>query len=74
MSDFTLGILSCIFILFFFLTGIEIAFGIAIVGILGYAIVVSFDAAFCLVGQDFFDTFSSYSLTVIPLFMLMVTV
>jgi C4-dicarboxylate transporter, DctM subunit len=71
MSDFTLGILSCGFLLFFFLTGIEIAFGIAIVGIIGFAIVVSFDAAFYLVTQDFFDTFSSYSLTVIPLFMLM---
>lgn len=71
MNEFTLGIVACIFLLCFFLTGIEIAFGIAITGILGYTIAVSFDAAFNLVAQDFFDTLSSYSLTVIPLFMLM---
>jgi len=71
VSEFTLGIASCIFLILFFFTGVEIAFGIAITGILGYTIVVSFDAAYNLVAQDFFDTLSSYSLTVIPLFMLM---
>ena len=62
---------ACFFLLCFFLTGIEMAFGIAITGILGYTVAVSFDVAFNLVAQDFFDTLSGYSLTVIPLFMLM---
>jgi C4-dicarboxylate transporter, DctM subunit len=71
MNEFTLGILACIFLLFFFLTGIEIAFGIAITGFVGYALLSGFEPAFNLVAQDLFDTLSSYSLTVIPLFMLM---
>ncbi len=71
MNEFTLGILACIFLLFFFLTGIEIAFGIAITGFVGYALLSGFQPAFNLVAQDLFDTLGSYSLTVIPLFMLM---
>lgn len=71
MDEITLGIIACFFILFFFLTGIELAFGIAITGIVGYALLSGFDAAFSLFAQDFLDTLSSYSLTVIPLFMLM---
>lgn len=71
MNELALGIASCIFLLAFFLTGIELAFGIAITGIAGYALLSGFDAAYNLLAQDFLDTFSSYSLTVIPLFMLM---
>jgi tripartite ATP-independent transporter DctM subunit len=54
-----------------FFTGIEIAFGIAVIGLIGFALTSGFDAAYSLMVQDFFDTLSSYSLTVIPLFMLM---
>jgi len=71
MDEITLGIIACFFILFFFLTGIELAFGIAITGIVGYALLSGFDVAFNLFAQDFLDTLSAYSLTVIPLFMLM---
>jgi C4-dicarboxylate transporter, DctM subunit len=71
MNEFVLGIGACIFLLFFFLTGIEIAFGIAMVGLVGYAVLSGFDAAFNLLTQDFFDTLSTYGLTVVPLFMLM---
>jgi C4-dicarboxylate transporter, DctM subunit len=71
VSEITLGVAACIFVLFFFLSGIEIAFGIAITGMIGYGLLSGFDAAFNLFTQDFFDTFSSYSLSVIPLFMLM---
>lgn len=71
MDEITLGIIACFFLLFFFLTGIELAFGIAITGIVGYGILSGFDVAFNLFAQDFLDTLSGYSLTVIPLFMLM---
>lgn len=71
MDEITLGIIACFFLLFLFLTGIELAFGIAITGILGYALLSGFDVAFHLFAQDFLDTLSGYSLTVIPLFMLM---
>jgi tripartite ATP-independent transporter DctM subunit len=71
MNEFALGIASCLFLIVFFLTGIEIAFGIAVTGMIGYTLLAGWDPAFNLLAQDFFDTLSSYSLTVIPLFMLM---
>ena len=71
MNEYVLGILACIFLIPLFLTGIEIAFGIGILGFLGYMLISGFGPACNLIAQDFFDTFSSYSLTVIPLFMLM---
>ncbi len=71
MNEFVLGIGACIFLIFFFFTGVEIAFGIAMIGIAGYTLLSGFDAAFSLMVQDFFDVLSAYSLTVVPLFMLM---
>jgi C4-dicarboxylate transporter DctM subunit len=71
MNEYVLGIGACIFLLFFLLTGVEIAFGIALVGLAGYIVMSGFDSAFNLMVQDLFDTLSSYSLTVVPLFMLM---
>jgi tripartite ATP-independent transporter DctM subunit len=71
MSEFAVGIFGCVLLLLFFLTGVEIAFGIGIIGILGYGFLSGFNAAYNLVAHDLFDTLSSYSLTVIPLFMLM---
>ena len=71
MDDFALGVAACAFVLVFFLTGIEIAFGIAITGLIGFAMMSGFDAAYNLFAQDFLSTLSSYSLTVIPLFILM---
>ncbi len=71
MNEYVLGISACIFLMLFFTTGIEIAFGIAVVGVLGYWITSGFNTAYNLMVQDFFDTLSSYSLTVVPLFMLM---
>jgi tripartite ATP-independent transporter DctM subunit len=71
MSEFAIGIFGCVLLLLFFLTGVEIAFGIGIIGILGYGLLSGFNAAYNLVAHDLFDTLSSYGLTVIPLFMLM---
>jgi C4-dicarboxylate transporter, DctM subunit len=71
MNEVVLGVGACVFLIFFLLTGVEIAFGILIVGFVGYALLDGFDAAYSLMTQDFFDVLSAYSLTVIPLFMLM---
>jgi C4-dicarboxylate transporter DctM subunit len=54
-----------------FLTGIEIAFAMAIVGFLGFCYLASVPAALNLIAKDLFDVFSSYGLTVVPLFVLM---
>jgi C4-dicarboxylate transporter, DctM subunit len=71
MNEYVLGVSALVFLILFFITGIEIAFGISIVGIVGFMILSGFEATMFLTVQDFFDSLSSYSLTVIPLFMLM---
>lgn len=71
MNDYVLGVAACVVLMLFLLTGIEIAFGIVLVGLAGVIITSGFDVGFNMVVQDMFDTFSSYSLTVVPLFMLM---
>jgi C4-dicarboxylate transporter, DctM subunit len=71
MNEYVLGVSALVFLMLFFITGIEIAFGILIVGVVGFMILSGFDATMFLTVQDFFDCLSSYSLTVIPLFMLM---
>jgi len=71
MSEVSVGIVAILILLALFLTGIELAFCMTIVGFAGFAYLVSFSAACNLIVKDFFDTFTSYSYTVIPLFVLM---
>ncbi len=71
MSEVSIGILALFILVAFFLTGIELGFCMAVVGFVGFAYLVSFSAACNLLVKDFFDTFTSYSYTVIPLFVLM---
>jgi tripartite ATP-independent transporter DctM subunit len=71
MNELTTGIVALFLLLLFFLTGIELAFAMAVMGFAGFAYLVSFSAASNLLVKDFFDTFTSYGFTVIPLFVLM---
>jgi len=71
MSEVTIGIIGLTTVLILFLTGIELAFAMALVGFIGFGYLVSFNAAVNLLAKDFFDTFASYGFTVIPLFVLM---
>ena len=71
MSEMTTGIVALFLLLLFFLTGIELAFAMAVMGFVGFAYLVNFSAASNLLVKDFFDTFTSYGFTVIPLFVLM---
>jgi C4-dicarboxylate transporter DctM subunit len=71
MSEVTIGILGLAIVLVLFLTGIELAFAMALVGFIGFSFIVSAKAGLNLLAKDFFDVFSSYGFTVIPLFVLM---
>jgi C4-dicarboxylate transporter, DctM subunit len=71
MSDVAIGIYAIIIMLGLFLTGLEMAYSMILVGFLGFSFLMSFGAASNLVVKDFFDTFTTYSYTVIPLFILM---
>ncbi len=71
MSEVTIGIMGLATVLVLFMTGIELAFAMALVGFIGFSYIVSFKAGLNLLAKDFFDVFSSYGFTVIPLFVLM---
>ena len=71
MSEILVGIFGLALLLLLFLTGIELAFAMALVGFLGFSYIVSVNAALDLLATDIMDIFSSYGFTVVPLFMLM---
>jgi len=71
MSETLVGIIGLLVLIIFFLTGLELAFCMAIIGFVGYSILVSFKAGFGMVAQDIFDTLSTYGFTVVPVFILM---
>jgi len=71
MSEVTIGICGLAVILLMFLTGIELGFAMALIGFVGFSIIVSMKAALNLLAKDIFDVFASYGFTVIPLFVLM---
>ena len=71
MSDIAVGVYGIIILLALFLTGLEMAYCMILVGFVGFTFLMSFAAASNLVVKDFFDTFTTYSYTVIPLFIMM---
>lgn len=71
MSDITIGIIGIGILMVMFLTGIELAYGMALIGFIGLGYLGTWSAASNQLVKDFFETFSSYGFTVIPLFVLM---
>jgi tripartite ATP-independent transporter DctM subunit len=71
MSEITAGIVGITILLITFLTGMELAYAMTIIGFVGLSYLVSFMAASNMVVVDFFETFTAYGFTVIPLFVLM---
>ncbi len=71
MSDVLIGIVGLLVLLALFPTGIELGFAMAIVGVIGFSVIVNPAAGMNMAAKDFFDVFSSYGYTVIPLFVLM---
>lgn len=72
MDLFTLGVLGIfLLLLVIFLLRIPVGFAMALVGYLGFGYVVNFKAASSMLADECWKVFSSYGLTVIPLFILM---
>ena len=71
MSEILIGLVGLGVLIALFVTGLELAFAMLVVGFIGFAYIVSPGAALNLVAKDIFDCFESYSLTVVPLFILM---
>lgn len=71
MSIATIGLLVILLLFVLFALGLEIGFAMALAGFIGFAAIVNVDAAFNLLAKDMYSVFSSYGLTVIPMFVLM---
>ncbi len=73
MSPVTVGLVGIGLLLFLFLLRMPVAFAMAFVGFVGFAYLADPGPALSLLAQDIFETFSSYPLSVIPMFILMGT-
>lgn len=71
MTPVQIGIIGCLLLFALLLTSMPVAFAMIASGIIGFALIVNPHAAFSMVIADLYETFSSYSLTVIPLFVMM---
>ncbi|MBP1730280.1 MAG: transporter, DctM subunit [Deltaproteobacteria bacterium] len=71
MSEVAIGCVGLVLVLVLFLTGIELAFSMILVGFLGFAYLNSLQAAMHLVAKDLYEAFASYGYTVFPIFILM---
>lgn len=71
MNEVTVGLLVLAITPVVFLTGIDLAFSMIIMGFLGFGYLISWEAALNLLAKDFYDVLNSYGFTVIPLFVLM---
>ena len=71
MSPCAIGLIGLAILIVFLFARIPVGFAMAIVGFVGFVQLVNLDAALSLLARDIFSTFSSYGLTVIPLFIFM---
>ncbi|MCD6153775.1 MAG: TRAP transporter large permease [Syntrophobacterales bacterium] len=71
MSPTTVGLIGIAALFLLIFSRMPVGFVMAIIGFLGFGYLVSFDASMNLIAKDVFSVFSSYNLTVIPLFVLM---
>ena len=71
MSPFEIGLLSVAVFVILMLLRLPIAVALASVGVVGFGIIRGFPAALSLIATDIYTTFSSYTLSVVPMFVLM---
>jgi tripartite ATP-independent transporter DctM subunit len=72
MEPITIGFVGIIcLLLLIFIMRIPVGFAMGIIGFIGFAKVLNLKAAYGMLGTEVWNVFSSYGLTVIPLFILM---
>jgi len=65
------GIIGIVLLVFLFLIRMPVAFAMAFIGFLGFSYLSSFNAGVKLLARDFFEQFSNFPLSAIPMFILM---
>lgn len=71
MSPTVIGIIGIAVMVVVFLSRMPVAFVMAMIGYVGFSIMISGHGGLGLLSRNFYDVFSSYGLTTIPLFILM---
>ncbi|MCG6894720.1 MAG: TRAP transporter large permease [Desulfobacteraceae bacterium] len=71
MSLMTIGIIGIAILIIFLFSNMPVGFVMGFLGFLGFSYVRSWEAGMSLLIRDVFDVFTSYGLTVVPLFVFM---
>jgi len=71
MSPVLAGIVGVAAMIIMFMTQMPVAFVMALVGFVGFSFMTSPDAGLVLLSRNIYETFASYDLTTIPLFIFM---
>ena len=74
MSPTTIAIIGIVVLVSLFLMRMPVAYAMALIGFLGFGLMTSWPAALSILAKDFWVMFSSYSLTVVPMFVFMGTI
>jgi tripartite ATP-independent transporter DctM subunit len=71
MSPTLIGIIGIVVMVIVFMSRMPVAFVMAMIGYLGFSVMISPQGGLALLSRTIYDVFSSYGLTTIPLFILM---
>ena len=71
MSPTLIGIIGIVVMILVFLSRMPVAYVMAMIGYLGFSIMISGTGGLNLLSRVIYDVFASYGLTTIPLFVLM---
>jgi C4-dicarboxylate transporter DctM subunit len=71
MEPTTIGLIGLAVLIIVLFSRMPVGFVMALLGFLGFSYVVSWESGLRIMAKDFFSIFGSYSLTVVPLFILM---
>jgi tripartite ATP-independent transporter DctM subunit len=71
MSPTLIGVIGILVMLIVFMTRMPVAYVMALVGYLGFTVMISGKGGLNLLSRNIYEVFSSYGLTTIPLFILM---
>jgi tripartite ATP-independent transporter DctM subunit len=71
MNPTLLGVIGIVVLIIVIFTRMPVAYVMTLVGFVGFAVQVNGQAALKLLARDFYSVYSSYGLTIIPLFIFM---
>lgn len=74
MSPGNIATIGIGLLILLFLLRMPVAYSMALIGLLGFAYTSTVEGALSVLGKDFWGMFSSYSLTVVPMFVFMGTI